>query len=119
MKFTKIIKADENTNQEVLEIYKNAKAKAQQIAAKYDYEVSCSRNVNITEDHPFFDISIAKERFWPDGRIEFSSYGNGDIEAKIQTTAYGSLNLEEYAEYLDHCHKALACLKELKETFFK
>lgn len=118
MKFTKIIKAEE-ISQESLEIYKDAKVKAQQIAAKYDYEVDCSRNINVTEEHPFFYIRIAKDRFWPEGKVEFSSYGNGDVIAEIQTTAYGALNLEDYTEYLDHCHKALECLKELKEEFFK
>ena len=120
MKFTKIIKADENINSEALEIYKNAKAKAEQIAAKYGYEVDCSgMRERTTEEHPFREIRINAERFWPEGWVRYNWYGIGDIRAEIQTTAYGPLNLEEYAEYLDHCHKALECLKELKETFFK
>ena len=119
MKFTKIIKADEN-NQENLQIFLDAKAKAQQIASKYGYEVSCSKSIEPTQQYPFRQIRISKERFWPEGVIEFDYWEDGaKLRAEIQTAGYGGLDLEFYAEYLDHCHKALECLKELKETFFK
>ena len=119
MKFTKIIKADENINPEAFQIFLKAKEKAEQIAAKYGYEVDCSKSIELTQQYPFREIRIAKERFWPEGHIRYDYWDDGKLEDGIQTTSYGSLNLEEYAEYLDHCHKALECLKELKETFFK
>lgn len=119
MKFTKLIKAEE-VSQESLEIFKNAEQKANQISTKYGYKADCwNFGNNLTEQHPFRQIRIVADRYWPEGWVEFDVFHDNEVKAEIQTTSYGALNLEDYAEYLDHCHKALECLKELKEEFFK
>lgn len=121
MKFTKLIKADSNPTPEALEIFKNAQAKAEQIASKYGYKADCwNFGDNPTSERPFREVRIIPNAdLWPEGWIRYDYWKDNELKAEIQTTSYGALSLEVYTEYLDHCRKALECLKELKETFFK
>ena len=133
MKFVKLIKAEEVTeeqkqqyyskaieDEEARKLFLEARQKAIEICSKYGYEPRCSYGGS--KEHPIDAIYAdgPYNSYKPDISVEIYDPWVGVREGcKIQTTAYGSISIDEYEEFLQSCQKAFACAKELEKEFIK
>ena len=133
MKFVKLIKAEEVTEEQAQQYYSKtiedeearklfleARQKAIEICSKYGYEPRCSYGGS--KEHPMDEIYAdgPYNSYKPDIRVViYSPWDDGREGGRIQTTTYGSIPTNEYEEFLQSCQKAFACVKELEKEFIK
>lgn len=133
MKFVKLIKAEEATeeqkqqyysktieDEEARKLFLEARQKAIEICSKYGYEAECSYGGS--KEHPIRAIYAdgPYNSYKPDIRLEiYNPWHSGNESGRIQTTSYGSIPTDEYEEFLQSCQKAFACVKELEKEFIK
>ena len=78
---------------------------------------------NISDDyansHTINLLPIRPLRYTPEIYTEYENGYGKPTGFKIQTTSYGSLNANEFAEFLKEQHEALEVVKILTEKFVK
>ena len=133
MKFVKLVKAEEITeeqkqqyyskvikDEEARKLFLEARQKAIEICSKYGYEPRCSYGGS--KEHPIdsIDANGPYNSYKPDIHVViYDPWRSGNEGGRIQTTAYGSIPTNEYEEFLQSCQKAFACVKELEKEFIK
>lgn len=108
------------TNREELdtvEVYQKAKA----ICEKYGYELWVMLNEVYEAGYSFPKLQVFKKienKYGPDifySNIAPFRSGEKDYQFQIQTTSYGSLNMEEYPKFMKATENAYEMVKELSE----
>ena len=85
--------------------------KAATICKKYNYQIAdlCYVDDGIVQ----FAVIADRKKMQPE--IYFHTQRNGKQEFKIQTTAYGSLSMQEYTQFINSCNDAYNMCKELSK----
>ncbi len=115
MKFVKLVKAEEKYSQEEIELLQQKRQEIESLASQFGYTVETSNMSNTQEEVPFFKVYLEASNK-PDITVTFND-PFGEKGVKIQTTSYGSLNIDDYSEFLKNCQNALACAKAFKEKY--
>lgn len=74
---------------------------------------------NCADNHTFNLVSIHPASYAPEIYTEYEGNYGKPSGFKIQTTSYGSLDAEEFAEFLKEQNEALEVVKILTEKFVK
>lgn len=111
MKYTKLIKA-EKVSEEAKQVYEKINTLAKQFG--YSARISYDFDNNV-----LYGISLDGEsKLQPDIRIDIKNF-EGKSEVRVQTTSYGSLNLQDYQEFLNACNKAYECAQAFEKEYIK
>lgn len=122
MKFIKILKAAQYTEQQI-QAYKTIKSQVETIATKYNYKrvaVESNSDINDFDKNPVSKIILYGYEYKPSIYINIikSTFGNND-DVEFDVDHHDELSVDEYKKLLEDYNLALKCAQELKELFFK
>ena len=85
--------------------------KAAAICKKYGYQIA--RSCYVRSGYIVFNVLEDRKKMQPS--IQYDPLFGGSTKFKIATISYGSLNLEEYSQFLDSCNSAYKMCQELSK----
>lgn len=114
MKFVKLVKAEEYTDEQK-QAYLAEEQEANQLASKYGYKAIISYDFKNKE---LFKIELESsgEKLKPVIYVKIKSF-TGESEVSIQTTAYGSLGLKDYADFARNVQIAYNCASAFEKKY--
>lgn len=115
MKFIKIIKSEEESTEEQKQAYLAEEQEANQLASEYGYKATISYDFKNKE---LFKITLESsgEKIKPEIYVDIKTF-TGKSEVRIQTTAYGSLGLKDYADFARNVQIAYNCASAFEKKY--
>lgn len=115
MKFVKIIKSEEKFTEDQKQAYLAAEQEVNQLASEYGYKATISYDFKNKE---LFKIVLKSsgEKLKPEIYVDIKTF-TGKSEIRIQTTAYGSLGLKDYADFAKNVQIAYSCASAFEKKY--
>lgn len=115
MKFVKLIKSEEEFTEEQKQAYLAEEQEANQLASEYGYKAEISYDFKNKE---LFKITLesSDEKLKPEIYVDIKTF-TGKSEVRIQTTAYGSLGLKDYADFARNVQIAYSCASAFEKKY--
>lgn len=115
MKFVKLVKAEEEFTEEQKQTYLAEKQEANQLASEYGYKAEIAYDIKNKE---LFKIELKSsgEKLKPEIYVDIKTF-TGKSEIRIQTTAYGSLGLKDYADFTRNVQIAYNCASAFEKKY--
>ena len=115
MKFVRLVKAEEEFTEEQKQAYFAEKQEANQLASEYGYKAEIAYDI---KNKKLYKIELVSsgEKLKPEIYVEIKSF-TGKSEVRIQTTAYGSLELKDYADFARNVQIAYNCASAFEKKY--
>lgn len=112
MKFVKLVKSE--ITEEQKQAYLAEEQKANQLASKFGYKARISYD---PETKTLYSITLdSEDKLKGDIQVTIKGF-NGESEVRVHTKSVGSLDIDEYADFLNKCKESYECAKIFKEQY--